>query len=185
MSLGCFDCTEPSVNTSLNEMQDEQGACALVRGSSSTSNLLEPHYCIDSKVDDHLHCMHKGSYPLYHMICRGPCPFQKIDVKLRKFHIYSAVDNTLFELLLEHYCWQKEPLEHASSYNYYVMCLCLSYGAMGFVHWLAGSISESDWLIDESLKLMPKLLSECRHPYPHLSYISSQSLCIEENTCII
>ena len=34
--------TEPSLNTSLKGMQDEQGSCALVRDSSSTSNLLKP-----------------------------------------------------------------------------------------------------------------------------------------------
>ena len=39
MSLGLFDSTEPSLTTSL---QVVQGARALVRGGSSTSNLLEP-----------------------------------------------------------------------------------------------------------------------------------------------
>ena len=39
MSSGWFDCTEPSLSTSL---QGVQGAYALVRGGSSTSNLIEP-----------------------------------------------------------------------------------------------------------------------------------------------
>ena len=37
MSSGWFDCTEPSLSTSLQGKQD-----ALVRGGSSTSNLIEP-----------------------------------------------------------------------------------------------------------------------------------------------
>ena len=42
MSLGWFDCTEPSLTTSLQGKQGVQGARALVRGGSSASNLLEP-----------------------------------------------------------------------------------------------------------------------------------------------
>ena len=41
-SSGWFDCTEPSLCTSLQGKQGVQGACALVRGGSSTSNLIEP-----------------------------------------------------------------------------------------------------------------------------------------------
>ena len=47
MSLGWFVYIEPSLSTSL---QGKQGAYALVLGSSSTSNLLEPHHCRDRKV---------------------------------------------------------------------------------------------------------------------------------------
>ena len=39
MSSGWFDCTEPSLSTG---KQGVQGAYALVRGGSSTSNLVEP-----------------------------------------------------------------------------------------------------------------------------------------------
>ena len=42
MSSGWFDCTEPSLSTSLQGKQGMQGAYALVRGGSSTSNLVEP-----------------------------------------------------------------------------------------------------------------------------------------------
>ena len=42
MSLGWFDHTEPSLSTSLQGKQGVQGAYALVRGGSSTSNLVEP-----------------------------------------------------------------------------------------------------------------------------------------------
>ena len=42
MSSGWFDHTEPSLSTSLQGKQGVQGAYALVRGGSSTSNLLEP-----------------------------------------------------------------------------------------------------------------------------------------------
>ena len=42
MSSGWFDCTEPSLSTSLKGKQGMQGAYALVRGGSSTSNLVEP-----------------------------------------------------------------------------------------------------------------------------------------------
>ena len=41
-SLGWFDCTEPSLATSLPGKQGVQGARARVRGGSSTSNLLVP-----------------------------------------------------------------------------------------------------------------------------------------------
>ena len=39
---GWFDCTEPSLSTALQGKQGVQGAYALVRGGSSTSNLIEP-----------------------------------------------------------------------------------------------------------------------------------------------
>ena len=42
MSSGWFDCTEPSLTTSLQGKQGVQGARALVRGGLSASNLLEP-----------------------------------------------------------------------------------------------------------------------------------------------
>ena len=42
MSSGWFDCTEPSLSTSLQGKQSVQGAYALVRGGSSTSNLVKP-----------------------------------------------------------------------------------------------------------------------------------------------
>ena len=42
MSSGWFDITEPSLSTSLQGKQGVQGAYALVRGGSSTSNLVEP-----------------------------------------------------------------------------------------------------------------------------------------------
>ena len=42
MSSGWFDCTEPSLSTSLQGKQSVQGAYALVRGGSITSNLVEP-----------------------------------------------------------------------------------------------------------------------------------------------
>ena len=42
MSSGWFNCTEPSLSTSLQGKQGVQGAYALVRGGSSTSNLVEP-----------------------------------------------------------------------------------------------------------------------------------------------
>ena len=41
-SSGWFDCTEPSLATALQGKQGVQGAYALVRGGSSTANLLEP-----------------------------------------------------------------------------------------------------------------------------------------------
>ena len=50
MSSGWFDCTEPSLTTSLQGKEGVQGAYSLVRGGSSTSNLLEPHRRRDSKV---------------------------------------------------------------------------------------------------------------------------------------
>ena len=42
MSSGWFDCTEPTLSTSLQGKQGVQGAYALVRGGFSTSNLIEP-----------------------------------------------------------------------------------------------------------------------------------------------
>ena len=42
MSSGWFDHTEPSLSTSLKGKQGVQGAYALVRGGSSTSNHVEP-----------------------------------------------------------------------------------------------------------------------------------------------
>ena len=42
MSSGWFDCTEPSLSTSSLWKKGMQGAYALVRGGSSTSNLVEP-----------------------------------------------------------------------------------------------------------------------------------------------
>ena len=42
MSSGWFDCTEHSLSTSLQGKQGMKGAYALVRGGSSTSNLVEP-----------------------------------------------------------------------------------------------------------------------------------------------
>ena len=42
MSSGWFACTEHSLSTSLQGKQGVQGAYALVRGGSSTSNLVEP-----------------------------------------------------------------------------------------------------------------------------------------------
>ena len=42
MSSGWFDCTEPSLCTVLQGKQGVQGAYAIVRGGSSTSNLSEP-----------------------------------------------------------------------------------------------------------------------------------------------
>ena len=50
MSSGWFGSTELSLTTSLQGKQGVQGAYALVRGGSSTSNLLEPHHCRDGKV---------------------------------------------------------------------------------------------------------------------------------------
>ena len=44
MSSGWFDCTEPSLSTSLQGKQGMQGAYSLVRGGSSSSNLPEPHH---------------------------------------------------------------------------------------------------------------------------------------------
>ena len=41
-SSGWFDSTEPSLSTSLQGKQGVQGAYALVRGGSSTLNLIEP-----------------------------------------------------------------------------------------------------------------------------------------------
>ena len=49
MSSGWFDCTEPSLTTSLQGKQGVQGAYALVRGGSSASNLFKPHHHRDNK----------------------------------------------------------------------------------------------------------------------------------------
>ena len=52
---GWFDCTEPPLATYLEEKQGVQGAFALVRGSSSTSNHPEPmlknstHFAISAR----------------------------------------------------------------------------------------------------------------------------------------
>ena len=43
MSSVWFDCTEPSLTTSLQGTQGVQGAYAIVLGGSHASNLLEPH----------------------------------------------------------------------------------------------------------------------------------------------
>ena len=48
MSSGWFDCTEHSLTTSLDGKQFVQDAYALVRGSSSASNLLEPYILAES-----------------------------------------------------------------------------------------------------------------------------------------
>ena len=53
MSSGWFNYTELSLTTSLQGKQGVQGAYTLVRGGSSTSNLLEPHHCRDGKVLSH------------------------------------------------------------------------------------------------------------------------------------
>ena len=50
MSSGWFDHTKLSLSTSLQGKQGVQGAYALVRGGSSTSNLIESHHYRDSKV---------------------------------------------------------------------------------------------------------------------------------------
>ena len=56
MSTGWFDCTEPSLSTSLQRQQGMQGACAqmmwveVVQAHRTCSNLLEPHHYKDSKV---------------------------------------------------------------------------------------------------------------------------------------
>ena len=50
MSSGWFDCTEPSLTTSLQGKQGVQCARALVLGGSSASNIFEPHHRRDSKV---------------------------------------------------------------------------------------------------------------------------------------
>lgn len=53
MSLGWFDCTEPSLSTSLKGMQVVQAAYARDWACSSASNLLEPH--IIAKYVDFFH----------------------------------------------------------------------------------------------------------------------------------
>ena len=42
MSSRWFDCTEPSLSTSLQGKPGVQGTYALVRGGLRTSNLIEP-----------------------------------------------------------------------------------------------------------------------------------------------
>ena len=53
MSSGWFDCTEPSLSTSLQGQQDMQGVVHLfgvVQAHRTSSNLLKPHHYKDSKV---------------------------------------------------------------------------------------------------------------------------------------
>ena len=50
MSSEWFDCTEPSLTTSLEGKQGVQGAYALVRVHRTSSNLLELHHYRESKV---------------------------------------------------------------------------------------------------------------------------------------
>ena len=53
MSSGWFDCTEPSLSTSLQRQQGMQGVVHLfgvVKAHRTSSNLLEPHHYKDSKV---------------------------------------------------------------------------------------------------------------------------------------
>ena len=53
MSSGWFDCTEPSLSTSLQGQQGMQGVVHLfgvVQAHRTSSNLLEPHHYKDSKV---------------------------------------------------------------------------------------------------------------------------------------
>ena len=53
MSSGGFDCTEPSLSTSLQGQQGMQGVMHLfgvVQAHRTSSNLLEPHHYKDSKV---------------------------------------------------------------------------------------------------------------------------------------
>ena len=49
MISGWFDCTEPSLSTSLQGKQGVQGAYAIVRGGSSQLNLIEPTLIITSQ----------------------------------------------------------------------------------------------------------------------------------------
>ena len=53
MGSGWFDCTEPSLSTSLQGKQGMQGVVHLfgvVKAHRTSSNLLEPHHYRDSKV---------------------------------------------------------------------------------------------------------------------------------------
>ena len=50
MSSMWFNCTEPSLSTSLQGKQDVQGAYALVHAHRNSSNLLKPYHCRDGKV---------------------------------------------------------------------------------------------------------------------------------------
>ena len=47
---GWFDCTEPSLSTSLQVQQGMQGVVHLFGVHRISSNLLEPHHYRDSKV---------------------------------------------------------------------------------------------------------------------------------------
>ena len=49
-SSGWFDCTEPSLATAVQGKPGVQGAFALVRGGSSTSNLIEPNLASSVKL---------------------------------------------------------------------------------------------------------------------------------------
>ena len=61
MSSGWFDCTEPSLGTLLQGKQGVQGAYAIVRGGSSTSNLLEPTRTTASRIARCVEVYHKSS----------------------------------------------------------------------------------------------------------------------------
>ena len=61
MSSGWFDCTEPSLSTSLQGKQGVQGAYALVRGGSSTSNLIESSRNIITEIARCVGFCHMGS----------------------------------------------------------------------------------------------------------------------------
>ena len=50
MSSGWFDCTERSLPTALQGKQSLQGAYALVRSGSRTSNLLDPSRTTSSQI---------------------------------------------------------------------------------------------------------------------------------------
>ena len=50
MSSGGFDCTEPSLSTSLQGMQGVMHLFGVVQAHRTSSNLLEPHHYKDSKV---------------------------------------------------------------------------------------------------------------------------------------
>ena len=61
MSSGWFDHTEPSLSTSLQGKQGVQGAYALVRGGSSTSNLIESSRNIITEIARCVGFCHMGS----------------------------------------------------------------------------------------------------------------------------
>ena len=54
MSSGWFDCTEPCLTTSLQRKQGclstSSGWFKCIEPPQTSSNLLEPHHCRDSKV---------------------------------------------------------------------------------------------------------------------------------------